>query len=112
MTTLTLLRPLAPAVERESLTRIRATLRLVETQAREGIVRWVEDDGTAYTGTLWRGVRDAQGNVTGGSDPRDHLVLVTTRGAHAPGEVLVPFNHLIDLAEVGQCQSVTKTLSR
>jgi hypothetical protein len=114
MTTLTISPAALTAVDlglrpaRESLTRMRATIHLVETQAREGIIRWSEDDGTVNTGTLWRGQRDASGAIIGGGDPRDHLVLVSTRGAHAVGDLLVPFNHLVDLAEVGKCATNIK----
>ena len=111
MTTLTLSPAVTEAVDiplRESLTRLRAILHLVETQAREGIIRWVEADGTVHNGTLWRGQRDATGAIIGGGDPRDHLVLVSTRGAHAVGDLLIPFNHLVDLAEVGQCATNIK----
>lgn len=88
--------------QRESLSRIRHTLQLVEVQAREGKIRW-EDDGVIRVGHLYRGVRDLWGRVIGGADPRGHHVLLTTLGVGAE-DVVVHFDHLVDLADAGKVQ--------
>lgn len=89
--------------QRESLSRLRHILQLVEVQAREGKVRWQDDDGVVRVGHLYRGVRDSWGAVYGGADPRGHFVLLTTLGVGAEDHVVF-FDHLVDLADAGKVQ--------